>query len=137
MSETACRMCGACCDPVPFCLKERRAHLRQQAAYGNGEWNVSAEPWPTIIADAEFILAHWHVRRSDGKTYCDRFDRKTRRCRVHADSKPPVCRAYPMYEREHVPFPLHEGCAFKGLERLEKLAAPTGHQQDALSAPPP
>jgi Fe-S-cluster containining protein len=80
-----CSACGACCDPVWYSLGP--ADVRQSAVTTGAE-------------DLVFAAAHWHPtgrRNADGMhAYaCDRFDPVSRLCTAH-DTRPPICRAYPV-----------------------------------------
>ncbi len=93
---TECNRCGSCCENLQ--LNFTKAELR---AFARGGDAVATTPLTRDhLANARFILAHWHRASGGGsatKYACDAFDPSTRLCTAHQD-RPPICAGYPWYD---------------------------------------
>lgn len=101
MSATECARCGDCCDPVTVGF-----HVETWAPRRLLEPDLSAES----RENCEFMLAHWTtvhalVQTDDENVIvgyqvrCDAFNPTTRLCEAR-ETRPPVCRDFPWYDRE-------------------------------------
>ena len=92
---TECSRCGDCCENLQLNFTKRE--LR---AYVTDVGDDAATPVTRAhLANARFILAHWHRAAGGGtatRYACDAFDPSTRLCTAHAD-RPPICQGYPWY----------------------------------------
>jgi Fe-S-cluster containining protein len=93
---TECNRCGHCCEHLQ--LNFTKAELR--AYVGDTGGSASTPVTRDHLANARFILGHWH-RASGGGTAtiyaCDAFDPTTRLCTAQED-RPPICAGYPWYD---------------------------------------
>lgn len=104
---TECSRCGDCCESMFLSSTKRR--LREML----GETDTS----DSNVANAEFILEHWHggVANGPGRTKrwaCDAFDPVSRLCTAHED-RPPVCSGFPWYGRDPYDLNLSPRCSFR------------------------
>lgn len=107
-----CTSCGACCDNLGFNL----AHWDEEIRRRIGD---PAET-PSRRSEAEFILAHWHMRPNTTSPFdstCDLYDPATRQCTAY-EARPPVCSGYPYYS---------DG---PNLARLDALPEQCGYRAD-------
>lgn len=86
---TECAKCGDCCEAISIgCAIERV---------------LDDEDTPERVrVDLAFMREHWHLLpgyAADNPHYsCDQFDHESRLCTAH-ETRPPVCRDFPWYER--------------------------------------
>ncbi len=92
---TDCNRCGDCCENLT--LNFTKAEL---AAFVRETGDTALTPVRRDhLANARFILAHWHRSSGGGSATryaCDAFDPSTRLCTAHQD-RPPICAGYPWY----------------------------------------
>jgi Fe-S-cluster containining protein len=99
--EPTCNRCGLCCESIGFDLKKERPRMKKLP--------------PPLDGDVGFILEHWHVRK--GQTVCDRFDRRSKLCRVQ-ETKPHVCSGFPLYGGPIAHTYLPDECSYRFLMEL-------------------
>lgn len=108
---TDCGRCGDCCDRIGYFGDWNR--LQQWADYAkswrewamynlrDGEDGGLDEYEARMIADSEFILAHWSPNPDEADAAmpsfkCSAFDPVARLCTAH-NTRPPICRGFPWY----------------------------------------